>query len=73
LVWFGELERKLKLSMTTFAYHSSSYLFYVNKKIIYLPRYFPTLVRVWWLTAATSEGPISQDVDLPAKKYWQLL
>jgi hypothetical protein len=72
LVWFGEIERKLaKLSMTTFAYRSSSYLFYVGKKI-YLPRYFPTLVRVWWLTAATSEGPISQDVDLPAKKYWQL-
>jgi hypothetical protein len=29
LVWFGEIERKLaKLSMTTFAYRSSSYLFY---------------------------------------------
>jgi hypothetical protein len=73
LVGFGEIERKLaKLSMTTFAYRSSSELFYVGKKIC-LPRYFPTLVRVWWLTAATSEGPISQDVDSPAKKYWQLL
>jgi hypothetical protein len=29
LVWFGEIERKLaKLSMTTFAYRSSSKLFY---------------------------------------------
>ncbi len=29
LVWFGEIERKLaKLSKTTFAYRSSSYLFY---------------------------------------------
>ncbi len=29
LVWFGEIERKLaKLSMTTFTYRSSSYLFY---------------------------------------------
>jgi hypothetical protein len=29
LVWFGEIERKLtKLSMPTFTYHSSSYLFY---------------------------------------------
>jgi hypothetical protein len=29
LVWFGEKERKLaKLSMTTFTYRSSSYLFY---------------------------------------------
>jgi hypothetical protein len=29
VVWFGELERKLaKLSKTTFAYCSSSYLFY---------------------------------------------
>jgi hypothetical protein len=73
LVWFGEIKRKLaKLSMTTFAYRSSSKLLYVGKKI-YLPRYFPTLVSVWWLTATTSEGPISQDVDSPAKKYWQLL
>jgi hypothetical protein len=31
LVWFGEIERKLaKLSMTTFAYRSSSYLFYAD-------------------------------------------
>ena len=30
LVWFGEMERKIaKLSMTTFAYRSSSELFYV--------------------------------------------
>jgi hypothetical protein len=30
LVWFGEIKRKLaKLSMTTFAYRSSSELFYV--------------------------------------------
>jgi hypothetical protein len=29
LVWFGEIERKLaKLSMPTFTYRSSSYLFY---------------------------------------------
>ena len=31
LVWFGEIERKLaKLSKTTFAYRSSSYLFYAR-------------------------------------------
>jgi hypothetical protein len=29
LVWFGEIERKLaRLSMPTFSYRSSSYLFY---------------------------------------------
>jgi hypothetical protein len=31
MVWFGEIERKLaKLSMTTFTYRSSSYLFYAT-------------------------------------------
>jgi hypothetical protein len=31
LIWFGEIERKLaKLSMTTFTYRSSSYLFYAS-------------------------------------------
>ncbi len=33
VVWFGELERKLaKLSKTTFAYCSSSYLFYASHR-----------------------------------------
>jgi hypothetical protein len=31
LVWFGKIERKLaKFLMTTFAYRSSSYLFYAS-------------------------------------------
>ncbi len=35
LVWFGETERKLaKLSMTTFTYHSSCYLFYEQWSVL---------------------------------------
>ena len=34
LVWFGEIERKFaKLSMTTFTYRSSSYLFYASEAL----------------------------------------
>jgi hypothetical protein len=40
VVWFGEIERKLaKLLMTTFAYRSSSYLFYA-----YIPHLTENLV-----------------------------
>jgi hypothetical protein len=35
LIWFGEIERKLaKLSMTTFTYRSSSYLFYGTDTLV---------------------------------------
>jgi hypothetical protein len=45
LVWFGEQERKLaKLSMTTFTYRYSSYLFYdpaIVRTFTYIQETFP--------------------------------
>jgi hypothetical protein len=52
LAWFGEIERKLaKLSMTTFTYRSSSYLFYVfNYVSTYVNLKFNLLIKQLILT-----------------------
>jgi hypothetical protein len=58
LVWFGEIERKLaKLSMTTFTYRSSSYLFYVfHGTDLFLHRSISTRRRICWLGTLCGVG-----------------